>query len=77
MCGISGFIGKEKISKETINHSLNLMKNRGPDFQDYKEIEVNNSINLYFLHSRLSILDLQKRSNQPFKKKIYYINFQW
>jgi asparagine synthase (glutamine-hydrolysing) len=69
MCGISGFIGRGKISKETINHSLNLMKNRGPDFQDYREIEVNNSINLYFLHSRLSILDLQKRSNQPFKKK--------
>jgi len=69
MCGISGFIGKEKISKETIKHSLNLMKNRGPDFQDYKEIKVSNSINLYFLHSRLSILDLQKRSNQPFKKK--------
>ena len=69
MCGISGFIGRGKISKETINHSLNLMKNRGPDFQDYREIEVNNSINLYFLHSRLSILDLQKMSNQPFKKK--------
>ena len=69
MCGISGFIGREKISKETINHSLNLMKNRGPDFQDHKEIKVNNSINLYFLHSRLSILDLQQRSNQPFKKK--------
>jgi len=69
MCGILGFIGKEKISKETINHCLNQMKNRGPDFQDYKEIKVNNSINLYFLHSRLSILDLQKRSNQPFKKK--------
>jgi asparagine synthase (glutamine-hydrolysing) len=69
MCGILGFIGKEKISKETINHCLNLMKNRGPDFQDHKEIKVNNFINLYFLHSRLSILDLQKRSNQPFKKK--------
>jgi asparagine synthase (glutamine-hydrolysing) len=69
MCGISGFIGKEKISKGIIGYSLNLMKNRGPDFQDYEEIKVNNSTNLYFLHSRLSILDLQKRSNQPFKKK--------
>ena len=69
MCGISGFFGKEKISKDIINSSLNLMKNRGPDFQDYKEIKVNNYINLYFLHSRLSILDLKERSNQPFKKK--------
>jgi asparagine synthase (glutamine-hydrolysing) len=69
MCGISGFFGKERISKDIINSSLNLMKNRGPDFQDYKEIKVNNSINLYFLHSRLSILDLKERSNQPFKKK--------
>ena len=69
MCGISGFFGKERISKDIINSSLNLMKNRGPDFQDYKEIKVNNYINLYFLHSRLSILDLKERSNQPFKKK--------
>lgn len=69
MCGISGFFGKERISKDIINSSLNLMKNRGPDFQDYKEIKVNNCINLYFLHSRLSILDLKERSNQPFKKK--------
>jgi asparagine synthase (glutamine-hydrolysing) len=69
MCGISGFIGREKISNEIIRHSLLLMKNRGPDFQSFKKIKVNNLSNLYFLHSRLSILDLRKRSNQPFKKK--------
>ena len=69
MCGISGFIGKEKIFKKTIFHSLELMKNRGPDHQSYRNIKVNNVINLYLLHSRLSIIDLNERSNQPFKKK--------
>jgi len=69
MCGISGFIGKNKISKEVIYKSLNLMKNRGPDGQFYKNIKVDNSVNLYLLHSRLSIIDLKKRSDQPFRKK--------
>ena len=67
MCGISGFIGKNKISKEVIYKSLNLMKNRGPDGQFYKNIKVDNSVNFYLLHSRLSIIDLKKRSDQPFR----------
>ncbi|MCP5053316.1 MAG: asparagine synthase (glutamine-hydrolyzing), partial [bacterium] len=41
------------------------MKNRGPDFQDYKYIKTRN-MNIYLLHSRLSIIDLDERSHQPF-----------
>ena len=33
MCGISGYYGKEIISKPLIKKTLNLMKNRGPDNQ--------------------------------------------
>ncbi len=69
MCGIAGFIGSEKISNSVINKSLFLMKNRGPDNQSYCNLKINNSSNIYLLHSRLSIIDLKNRSNQPFKKK--------
>ena len=41
------------------------MKNRGPDHQDWRSFIVNDT-NVYLLHSRLSIIDLDERSNQPF-----------
>ncbi|MDP7196590.1 MAG: asparagine synthase (glutamine-hydrolyzing), partial [SAR202 cluster bacterium] len=65
MCGIAGFIGKRSIDINTINSSLESMKNRGPDHQDWCSFQYN-EINVYLLHSRLSIIDLEKRSNQPF-----------
>ena len=65
MCGIAGYIGKKQISKSTINKTLYLMKNRGPDFQDSQSFNANDT-NVYLLHSRLSIIDLEMRSNQPF-----------
>ena len=51
------------------------MKNRGPNnfsFSHYKK----NKINVYLLHSRLSIIDLNSRSNQPyeFKDKVLIFN---
>ncbi len=51
------------------------MKNRGPNnfsFSQYKK----NKTNIYLLHSRLSIIDLNSRSNQPyeFKDKVLIFN---
>jgi len=66
MCGIAGYIGKKQVSKSTINKTLGLMKNRGPDNQDWCFFTANDT-NVYLLHSRLSIIDLDERSNQPFK----------
>jgi len=65
MCGIAGYIGKNQINPSILNKTLVLMKNRGPDFQDYKEFQVQDTF-IYLLHSRLKIIDLDKRSNQPF-----------
>ncbi len=65
MCGISGYIGKKTIEQPVIYQTLSLMKNRGPDHQDYRYIEQNGT-KIYLLHSRLSIIDLDKRSNQPY-----------
>ena len=48
------------------------MKNRGPDFSDYYENKFKKNY-VYLLHSRLSIIDLNKRSNQPFRINDYSI----
>ncbi len=65
MCGIAGYIGKKTIGKNVIDNTLKLMKNRGPDHQAYLNFS-NAGNQIYLLHSRLSIIDLNPRSNQPF-----------
>lgn len=67
MCGIAGYFGNNKIESELISRTLNLMRSRGPDNQNFINFR-NRSGNLYLLHSRLSIIDIEKRSNQPFSK---------
>jgi asparagine synthase (glutamine-hydrolysing) len=65
MCGIAGYFGEKRIEESTIYHTLDLMKNRGPDHRAYKEFSLGEK-SVYFLHSRLSIIDLDERANQPF-----------
>ncbi|MBL4654265.1 MAG: asparagine synthase (glutamine-hydrolyzing) [Bacteroidia bacterium] len=65
MCGIAGYIGKQNIAEDHIRRTLHLMKNRGPDNQEYVSF-IEEGMNVYLLHSRLSIIDLNKRSNQPY-----------
>ena len=67
MCGIAGYFGKKKIFNSTIKSCLRLMKNRGPDSQNFYKLEKEK--NVYLLHSRLSIIDLNDRSNQPFQNQ--------
>ena len=66
MCGIAGYFGSREIEKSKIIKTLDLMKFRGPDNREVKKIKISQKI-LYFLHSRLSIIDLEARSNQPFE----------
>ena len=72
MCGISGYFGKTKINlnKKDI---INSLKHRGPDNQSIFEKYDNN--NLFLAFSRLSIIDLNIRSNQPFIYKNLIICF--
>lgn len=65
MCGIAGYIGKNELTQETINHTLDSMKNRGPDKRSFKTFKSTNDVK-HFLHSRLSIIDLHERADQPF-----------
>ncbi len=60
MCGILGTFNTG-FSKEELDQALGLMDHRGPDFKDSKLVNGN-----YLGHLRLSIIDLNERSNQPF-----------
>lgn len=65
MCGI---FGTTKIyAPKTLYHKLNQMSFRGPDYQDLKSYDLVSGGTLSLGHVRLSILDLDNRSNQPFQ----------
>ena len=67
MCGISGYIGREIIDPKVIKKTLLLMKNRGPDANgSCNFFDKKTKINVNLLHTRLGIIDLDKRSNQPY-----------
>ncbi len=75
MCGIVGFLNfnNHKFSFDpliVIKKMINQVKSRGPDFQDFWRDQDNK---IYLGHSRLAIIDLNKRSNQP----IHSTNKKW
>lgn len=74
MCGIAGYIGREKVEASCIDNTLVLMRNRGPNEQRFSLIE-ERDFNVVLLHSRLSILDLDPRSHQPFVIDDYQLIF--
>jgi len=72
MCGFI-YVDSNKLNKNDINLALGKISFRGPDFQKTESYE-----GQYFLsHCRLSILDINHRSNQPMisKSKRYSIIF--
>ncbi len=74
MCGIAGFIGSKPLSPSCIHGALEAMHLRGPDHQDFRTyISGNQHVSL--LHARLSIIDLDARSHQPFEKHNYSLVF--
>lgn len=60
MCGIFG--STILYSEEVVKEKLKVASYRGPDFSDFKRIDEK----LIFGHNRLSVVDLDSRSNQPF-----------
>lgn len=67
MCGIAGFIGRKTISQPILERTIGLMRKRGPDHQACYQT-VAGDLSLTLLHSRLAIIDLDPRSNQPFTR---------
>lgn len=66
MCGIAGYFGLRQIDDERIQACLSLMGRRGPDHSAARSWTNNIGRHVYLLHSRLNIIDLDARSNQPF-----------
>lgn len=66
MCGILGVHYLEDLNKERFMNSLELLTHRGPDHQGYYLDEENK---LAIGHTRLSIIDLDPRSNQPMQSE--------
>ena len=66
MCGIAGFYGTRDIPDAAVNACLGLMKQRGPDASGVKRIASAAGRRGVLLHTRLSIIDLDSRANQPF-----------
>lgn len=66
MCGIAGYLGERNLTLATINSCLALMKRRGPDDKGFNTRTTLAGKHLYLLHTRLSIIDHNQRSQQPF-----------
>ncbi len=67
MCGINGFNFKDK---DLIKKMLALTSSRGPDYEEYIEKD-----DFTIGHNRLSIIDPNPRSNQPYVYKHYILSF--
>jgi asparagine synthase (glutamine-hydrolysing) len=65
MCGIAGYVGTIQVPQENLDRCRRLMVRRGPDQQDTRHFVNKAGLNIHLLHSRLSIIDLDPRSNQP------------
>jgi hypothetical protein len=65
MCGIYGTT--LRYEPAIIKRKLNLMHFRGPDYMGYESIPTPDGKEMTLGHVRLSIIDLDARSNQPFK----------
>ena len=61
MCGIVGRAGKNlSFNQSELSNMINSINHRGPDFSSNYKNEY-----IQFYHNRLSIIDLESRSNQP------------
>src|SRR3712207_1103567 len=67
MCGIAGYVGREPLARERVDAALPLMRHRGPDHQVHHAWDTPDGRRVELLHSRLSIIDLDARANQPFR----------
>jgi asparagine synthase (glutamine-hydrolysing) len=67
MCGIAGYMGTRTLGSDTIDRCLARMHHRGPDHAGFAQFHATTGHNAYLLATRLDIIDLQERSNQPLR----------
>src|SRR3954447_22543032 len=66
MCGIAGYTGPTPLDQARVMAALPLMHHRGPDDASHRGFETPAGRHVHLLHTRLTIIDLDPRSNQPF-----------
>lgn len=67
MCGIAGYFGSKPPPPERVERCLHLMRRRGPDAAASYRFANATGRQAVLLHTRLSIIDLDERANQPFR----------
>ena len=67
MCGIAGYTGGTPPAPQTIDACLTMMRHRGPDAQAWTRRTHADGRAVDLLHTRLAIIDLDPRANQPFR----------
>ena len=68
MCGIAGHVGPRPLDASRVERALGLMRHRGPDDLSHEAHETPDGRHVDLLHTRLTIIDLDPRSNQPFHR---------
>jgi asparagine synthase (glutamine-hydrolysing) len=67
MCGIAGYFGSSEIDPDAAARCRDHMQHRGPDSSGVYRHTRAHGQNLILIHTRLSIIDLDERSGQPFR----------
>ena len=75
MCGIAGYFGTRTLPPETLARCFERMERRGPDGHGHIHRVIGSARNAYLLHSRLRIIDLDPRANQPFARASGHLSF--
>src|SRR5206468_5396242 len=75
MCGIAGFVGARPREEAALRACLRRMHHRGPDGSGIRSWITPAGRWVQLLHSRLSIIDLDERANQPFSRSTKSISF--
>lgn len=65
MCGICGFISREKCTIHDLKEMNATLAHRGPDDHGEEIYQLNSAISVGFAQRRLSIMDLSPRGHQP------------
>ena len=74
MCGIAGAIGPNSVAQHRVQETLSLMRNRGPNGSGSRNLMLG-EFHVVLLHSRLAIIDLDPRSDQPYAADGYTLVF--
>lgn len=67
MCGIAGYVGSRELDRTALEDCLSAMRSRGPDGSGTAHFDDGRGRHVYLLATRLTIIDLHERSNQPFR----------